>query len=110
MLVKTQQNGLEVTGLKVGAANVRRYFPRTVSRVKLRLGDLEIDCKLSPEFWNGKPEIQDPRLCEWLQFRRLRRQARGKSMPLAMEHAGGDSYTLEDFASRLKGAVPAEEF
>ena len=94
MVVQTQQNGYEVIGLTVGAANVRRYFPRTNSRVRLRLGDLEIDCELSPEFWHGKPEIHDPRLCEWLQYRQSRERRDRKPILLAMEHAGGDSYTL----------------
>jgi hypothetical protein len=94
MVVTTQQNGNGVTGLRVGAANVRRYFPKTVRRVKLRLGDLEIDCKLSPAFWHGKPEIDDRRLCEWLQFRQSHERADRKPIHLAMEHAGDDSYTL----------------
>ncbi|MFZ0393275.1 MAG: hypothetical protein WCF17_14220 [Terracidiphilus sp.] len=98
MVVKTRQNGQEVTGLRVGAANVRRYFPKAVSRVMLRLGDLEIDCQLSPEFWHGKPEIADPRLCEWLQFRRSHQRADRKPITLAMEIAGGDSYTLQAIA------------
>jgi hypothetical protein len=94
MVVRTQQNGYEVTGLRVGAANVRRYFPRTVSRVRLRLGDLEIYCELSPEFWSGKPEIHDPRLCEWLQFRQSHQRRDRKPILLAMDQADGDSYTL----------------
>jgi len=64
----------------------------------LRLGDLEIDCKLSPEFWHGKPEIEDPRLCEWLQFRRSRQQTDRRPITLAMDSAGGDSYTLQAIA------------
>lgn len=95
MVVRTRQNGQEVTGLRVGAANVRRYFPKTVSRVKLRLGDLEIDCKLSPEFWHGKPEIEDPRLCEWLKFRRQRDESDRKPVTLTLDYAGGDAYTLQ---------------
>ncbi len=94
MVVRTRQNGHEVTGLRVGAANVRRYFPKTVSRVMLRLGDLEIDCALSPEFWHGKPEIADPRLCEWLKFRRQQDEADRKPITLAMDRAGRDSYTV----------------
>ena len=95
MVVRTRQNGREVTGLRVGVANVRRYFPKTVSTVKLKLGDLEIECKLSPEFWHGKPEIDDPRLCEWLKFRRSSERESRKPVTLAMDHAGGGSYTLQ---------------
>lgn len=105
----TQQSGYAVTGLRVGAANARRYFPKTVRRVKLRLGDLEIDCKLSPEFWNGKPEIHDHRLCEWLQFRRSRGGADREPLPLAMEQAGDDSYTLRDLMDG-KHAMTGTEF
>ena len=96
MVVRTQQNGREVVGLKVGAANVRRHFPKTVSAIKLRLGDLEIECKLSPEFWNGKPEIDDPRLCEWLQYRRSQESTGVQASTLAMRHEGGDAYTLQE--------------
>ncbi len=101
MVVKTQQNGREVTGLRVGAANVKRYFPRAVTTVSLRLGDLEIECTLSPEFWHGKPEIQDPRLCEWLKFRRFHEQADRRATTLAMEQCGGDSFTLQTITSRF---------
>jgi len=95
MVVRTQQQGQQVVGLMVGATNVRRHFPKTVSAVKLRLGDLEIECKLSPEFWHGKPEIDDPRLCEWLRYRRFQERAGRGPSTLAMEHAGGDAYTLQ---------------
>lgn len=98
MVVRTQQHGVEVTGLRVGAANVRRYFPKTVSRVKLRMGDLEIDCKLSPEFWHGKPEIHDPRLCDWLQYRQTHERMDRRPITLAMDCAGGGSYTLQPIA------------
>jgi len=98
MIVRTLQNGQEVTGLRVGATNVRRYFPRAVSRVKLRFGDLEIECKLTPEFWHGKPEIQDPRLREWLQYRQSRQRTDRKPITLAMDYAGGDSYIIEAIA------------
>lgn len=98
MVVRTQQHGQEVTGLRVGAANVRRYFPKAVGRVNLRIGDLEIDCKLSPEFWHGKPEIDDPRLCEWLQYRQSHQRTDRRPTSLAMDCAGSGSYTLQPLA------------
>ena len=69
MVVKTQIRGREVTGLHVGARNARRYFSQQTSIIELQLDDLNIQCGLSPEFWQGQPEIHDPRLCEWLDFR-----------------------------------------
>ena len=66
MVVKTQLRGTEVTGLRVGSRNVRRYFPKSIRVIELQLDHLEIQCGLSPEFWRGEPEIHDPRLCVWL--------------------------------------------
>ena len=57
MVVKTQCKGREVTGLHVGAANARRYFPRNVSAIELQLDHLRIECGLPPEFWSSQPEI-----------------------------------------------------
>ena len=38
MVVKTQFTGSEVTGLHVGARNVRRYFPKGIRVIELELG------------------------------------------------------------------------
>ena len=37
MVVKTQLSGGEVTGLHVGARNVRRYFPKEIRVIELEL-------------------------------------------------------------------------
>ena len=67
MVVKTQSKGRGLTGLHVGATNVRRYFPRDISVIELQLDHLQIQCGLGPEFWQDEPEIHDPRLCAWLE-------------------------------------------
>lgn len=59
MVVKTQSKGRGVTGLHVGANNVRRYFPKQISSIELQLGHLQIECGLKPDFWLGEPEIFD---------------------------------------------------
>jgi hypothetical protein len=100
MVVKTQHLGREVTGLMVGAANVRRYFSKSVREVRLHLGDLEIECKLNPDFWHGKPEIRDPRLTQWLEFRTRQEQLGRRPVLMAMVEAGGNSYTLHSRAAR----------
>jgi len=100
MVVKTQHLGREVTGLNVGAANVRRYFSKGVRAVSLHLGDLEIECKLKPDFWHGKPEICDPRLTQWLEFRTRQAQLERRPVLLAMVESGGNSYTLQSIAAR----------
>jgi hypothetical protein len=94
MVVTTQENGREVPGLRVGAANVRKYFPRDMGAVELLLGDLRIECSLPPNFWNGQPEIRDPRLGAWLKFKVLRARSNRKPIALAMERAGANAFTL----------------
>jgi hypothetical protein len=71
MLVKALWNGHRVTGLYVGVRNVRRYFPKKVNAVELQLDHLRIECGLKPQFWKGRPEIHDPRLCLWLELKQL---------------------------------------
>lgn len=98
MVVTTQDNGREVLGLRVGAANVRKYFPRDMGAVELLLGDLRIQCRLSPNFWNGQPEILDPRLGAWLKFKVSRTRSNRKPVALAMERAGANAFTVRSFA------------
>jgi hypothetical protein len=101
MLVTSQCDGNRVTGLFIGADNVRRYFPRQLSCIELQLDHLCIECGLPALFWNGKPEIQDPRLCLWLESKQSQRKERRAPMPLAMTPSGDHSFSL--------GPVKAEE-
>jgi hypothetical protein len=95
MVVKTQSKGRGVTGLHVGASNVRRYFPKNISVIELQLDHLQIQCGLDPGFWSGQPEIYDPRLCAWLESRHLRGKSGCASIPLAMIPAGDNSFRLQ---------------
>jgi hypothetical protein len=101
MVVKTQLKGSEVTGLRIGARNVRRYFPKGIRVIELQLDHLQIQCGLSPQFWQGQPEIHDPRLCEWLDFRVIHNQGGRKEVRLAMIPSGKNIFTLRP--SALKG-------
>ncbi len=93
-MVKTQLKGSEITGLRVGARNVRRYFPRGVLVIELQLDHLQIQCGLAPEFWSGEPEIRDARLCEWLDFKVVRGMGERKEVRLAMTPAGRNTFRL----------------
>lgn len=92
MVVRTQCKGREVTGLLVGASNARRYFPRHLSAIELELDHLRIECGLSPEFWQGQPEIHDPRLCAWLELKQLKSGC--APIPLAMIPSGENSFKI----------------
>ena len=94
MLVKTQLRGGEITGLHIGARNVRRYFPKRIRVIEIQLDGLQIQCGLSPEFWNGQPEICDPRLCEWLDFKVIHRMGQRKQVKLAMTPEGKNVFRL----------------
>ena len=80
MVVKTQCKGRGLTGLHVGATNVRRYFSKDVSVIELQLDHLQIQCGLSPGFWKDQPEIWDPRLCAWLGWLGMRADLRKEAL------------------------------
>lgn len=69
MVVKIQSRGRCVTGLSIGAGNVRKYFRADMAAIEFELDHLQIECKLTPDFWQGDGEIQDPRLCAWLELK-----------------------------------------
>ena len=105
MVVKTQSKGRGVTGLHVGENNVRRYFPRQISSIELQLDHLLIQCGLKPDFWQGEPEIFDPRLCAWLESRHMHTKLDRASVPLAMIPEGNNSFRLQPV--RLPGQIQA---
>jgi hypothetical protein len=94
MVVKTQSKGHGITGLHVGTDNVRRYFPKGTQNIELQLGHLRIQCGLKPDFWQGEPEIYDPRLCAWLESKNLHCSA-NRAVPLDMIPAGDNSFQLQ---------------
>jgi hypothetical protein len=107
MLVKTQSRGHGVTGLHVGTRNVRRYFPKGTPSVELHLGHLRIQCGLPNEFWQGQPEIHDPRLCAWLESKNLHGTA-NHTAPLMMIPAGDNTFELQpvSLSPRIRSKVP----
>ena len=105
MVVKTQSKSRGVTGLLVGANNVRRYFPRQNASIELQLDHLQIQCALDPGFWLDQPEIYDPRLCAWLESRHLHSRPDRASIPLAMIPAGKNSFRLQP----VSVSAPARE-
>ncbi|MGO9337703.1 MAG: hypothetical protein ACLPY1_09370 [Terracidiphilus sp.] len=101
MVVKTQSKGRGLTGLHVGASNVRRYFPRDISVIELELDHLQIQCDLDPEFWQDEPEIHDPRLCAWLESKNFHTRPDRTPVPMVMIPSGRNSFKLQPV--RLNG-------
>jgi len=95
MVVKTHSKCHGVTGILVGEVNVRRYFPKSVAVIELQLDHLQIQCGLAADFWQGQPEIFDPRLCAWLESKQLHPGANRSPIPLAMIPAGENSFRLQ---------------
>jgi hypothetical protein len=94
MVVRSQCDGHRITGLYVGAKNVRRYFPRNVATIDLELDHLRIQCGLTPHFWKDQPEIHDRRLCLWLESKQHRGNGSRAPMPLAMIPSGNNTFIL----------------
>jgi hypothetical protein len=106
MVVKTQNKGRGITALHVGAGNVRRYFPKNIAVIELQLEHLQIQCGLAPDFWQGQPEIYDPRLGAWLEARHLHGHPDRASIPLSMIPAGVNSFRLQP--ARANGHAKAK--
>jgi hypothetical protein len=117
MVVRTQSDGRVVIGLYIGTRNARREFPKRNATIELHLGDVQILCALAPEFWHGRPEIRDQRLCDWLESMLFHRRSCRIPVPLLMLSAGGNVYRLQPLQvqpssigneSMAPGAPPAK--
>jgi hypothetical protein len=98
-----------VTGLNVGATNVRRYFPKSITEIELELDHLRIQCELTPEFWRGQPEIHDPRLCLWLESKQRNEQT-NRHASLAMIRLDKNTFRFGHIEKKgQKEAFEAEE-
>lgn len=95
MIVRAQSRGRGISGLFVGTENVRRYFSKDIPVIELQLDHLWIQCGLAPDFWEGQPEIYDPRLCAWLETRHMHRTRDRTPVRLAMIPEGRNSFRLE---------------
>jgi len=107
MLVKTHRNGHDRTGLHIGRANANRFFRKDAPSIELKLGDLRIQCTLAPDFWEGRPQIHDPRLSEWLRFKVGRARSGPGAALLTLVPAGVDAFVLHpslEAASEVFGA------
>jgi hypothetical protein len=111
MVVKTQYNGCRVSGLYVGVNNAKRYFSKRIAAIELQLDHLRIECGLTPHFWDGQPEIHDPRLCEWLESKNFHDRPSRTPVPLVMIPSGKNSFKLACLAqhrrARARQAQPA---
>jgi hypothetical protein len=107
MVVKAQSKGRGLSGLLVGTDNVRRYFPKEVSSIELELDHLRIQCGLAPDFWQGQPEIFDPRLCAWLETKHMHASRDRQSVALNMVPAGKNAFRLQPMSVELRERVRA---
>lgn len=94
MVVTSKYSGHRVTGIVVGENNVERYFPKTLKEIELQLDHLRIECGLGPHFWNGKPEISDPRLSLWLESKDRSGNGRRNPISLALIPSGTNSFIV----------------
>ena len=105
MVVMTQSKGRGITGLNVGTSNAQRYFPKGISSIELQLDHLQIECKLGPDFWQGRPEIYDPRLCAWLEAKQFHAKPGRAPVPLALVPSGNNAYRLRPVSVHEHGKL-----
>jgi hypothetical protein len=95
MVIRTQCKGREYTGVDVGANNVRRYFPRRNEVIEIQIDHLQIQCGLQPGFWNGHPEISDPRLGAWFESKNFKGKRGERPVPLVLIPSGKNCFRLK---------------
>ena len=105
MVVKAQYDGRRVSGLYIGVNNVRRYFSKRAAAIEFQLDHLRIECGLAPRFWDGQPEIHDPRLCEWLASKNLHDLPCRTAVPLVMIPSGKNSFKLASLSRNRNDRV-----
>ncbi len=94
MVVRTQSLGRGTTGLYIGTRNARRHFKRYAGGIDLQLGHIQIHCALSPEFWQGRPEIFDTRLSSWLESKVFHERTCRAPIPMLMIPSERNSFRL----------------
>jgi hypothetical protein len=110
MVVKTHLTGRKMTGVEIGALNVRRYFSPESLEIELLLDHLQIQCGLAPEFWHGDTAIRDPRLSAWLESKNFGGRPGDAPIPLALIPSGKNCFRLRALAARkapFSGRNPA---
>ena len=106
MIVEAQSKGMGRCGLYIGAENVRLYFPRSLTAIEFNLDHLKIECRLSPDFWQGQPEITDPRLSAWLESKHMHGNRFRATIRLSMIPAGENGYRLQPVSAELAVVRP----
>ncbi|MDR3792071.1 MAG: hypothetical protein P4L03_01700 [Terracidiphilus sp.] len=105
MFVSVQLKGNRIAGINIGSANVQQYFSHRNAVIELHLGHLVIQCPLSQRFWEDRPEIDDPRLCGWLESKRLHVNGDVSQVFLQLSPMGSVAFHL----SSVPVLVPAEQ-
>jgi hypothetical protein len=94
MVVRTECKGRRVTGIYIGARNVRRNFRKQAAAIEFELGHLRIGCELNPGFWRDQPRICDSRLCEWLEFKFYRERRYVTPLPLVLIQTSRNAFKV----------------
>jgi hypothetical protein len=96
MIVKTQYKGRVFTGVEIGAANARQYFPKEIHVIELHLDHLLIQLDLAPDFWDEDgAQMCDPRLSAWLESKNFNSRPGDEPIPLALIPTGKSCYRLK---------------
>ena len=77
---------------------MRRYIPKGTAAIELQLDHLQIQCWLTPAFWQDQPEISDRRLGAWLESKNFHERPSHDPVPLAMIPNGKNSFRLRPIA------------
>ncbi len=94
MMVKMQNQGHSITGIRMERADAQSFFPSDLKTVEIELDHLQIRCDLKAKFWLDQPEISDPRLSAWLEEKFYWRKLPNTPVSVEMVRTG-DHYRIQ---------------
>jgi len=84
-----------VLGVRVGRANVERFFERHWDLVLIKVENETIPVKLTKGFWTMFPELRSPAIGDWMRKKGLAPWPEGRPPELRLIPMGGNRFRLE---------------
>ncbi len=94
MIVRMQNQGHSIIGIRMEMADAQSFFPSDVKTLDLELDHLQIRCDLKTTFWLDQAEISDPRLSAWLEEKFYWRKLPNSPISVEMVRTG-DHYRIQ---------------
>lgn len=94
MEVRGWSNGGGTYGVRIGAANRRKFFRSSWSEIVIEIDGVPHSVPITGGFWNHCPELRSPALRDWLRARRSLDWPKGRPPKAELVPLGGNRFRL----------------